>query len=177
MLARRLPTVLPLMTFAEAIETTKIHSVAGLLTDKAGLIGTRLFRALHHTMSDAGLIGGGKAPRPGEVSLAHNGVLPLDELPEFQRHVLDVLWQPVEDGEHCNKQDKPQENKDLYPYCLVTSRDFRSFVLGRWLLQEITTALRFEKGRSSSRLLFRFHRSSASGAVSSPEAAHIILSH
>lgn len=98
MLARRLPGILPAMTLDEALETTKIHSVAGLLGRGQALRTTRPFRAPHHTISDAGLIGGGSPPRPGEVSLAHGGVLFLDELPEFRTSVLEVMRQPLEDG-------------------------------------------------------------------------------
>jgi len=97
MLARRLPGILPPLTFEESIETTKIFSVVGMLNKDTALIRRRPFRAPHHTISDAGLIGGGHVPRPGEVSLAHNGVLFLDELPEFKKHVLEVLRQPLED--------------------------------------------------------------------------------
>lgn len=97
MLARRLPTILPDMTLAEALEATKVHSVAGLMDGRA-LIATRPFRSPHHTISDAGLIGGGAIPKPGEVSLSHHGVLFLDELPEFRKNVLEVLRQPLEDA-------------------------------------------------------------------------------
>ena len=99
MLARRLATILPAMTSAEVIETTKVYSITGLPSESATVQLVRPFRAPHHTISDAGLIGGGISPRPGEVSLAHNGVLFLDELPEFKKHVLEVLRQPLEDGQ------------------------------------------------------------------------------
>jgi magnesium chelatase family protein len=97
MLARRVPSILPPLTFEEAIETTKIYSVAGLLPSDQAIIVTRPFRTPHHTTSDAGLIGGGHNPRPGDVSLAHNGILFLDELPEFKKNVLEALRQPLED--------------------------------------------------------------------------------
>jgi magnesium chelatase family protein len=99
MLAKRLPSILPGMTFDEALETTRIHSVSGLLRDGQALLAIRPFRSPHHTISDVALIGGGQVPKPGEVSLAHNGVLFLDELPEFKRNVLEVLRQPLENGE------------------------------------------------------------------------------
>jgi magnesium chelatase family protein len=98
MLARRLTTILPAMTLAEALETTRIHRVAGRTGDRTALVTTRPCRAPHQTLSDAGLIGGGHVPMPGEVSLAHNGVRFLDEWPEYRRHVLEVLRQPLENG-------------------------------------------------------------------------------
>lgn len=99
MLARRLPTILPDMTLGEALETTKIHSVAGRLPAESALVATRPSRSPHHTISYAGLIGGGAIPKPGEVSLAHNGVLFLDELPEFKKDILEMLRQPMEDNQ------------------------------------------------------------------------------
>jgi magnesium chelatase family protein len=99
MLARRLPTILPAMTFDEALETTRIHSVAGMLRERQPLLAIRPCRSPHHTISDVALIGGGQVPKPGEVSIAHNGVLFLDEMPEFKRNVLEVLRQPLENGE------------------------------------------------------------------------------
>jgi magnesium chelatase family protein len=99
MIAKRIPTILPDMTLEEALETTKIHSIMGILPPDIPLIVTRSYRSPHHTISDAGLIGGGQYPRPGEVSLSHNGVLFLDELPEFRKNVLEVMRQPLEDGQ------------------------------------------------------------------------------
>ena len=98
MLARRMPSILPPLLFEEALEATAIHSVAGLIPPGAGLLAERPFRAPHHTISDAALVGGGAQPRPGEVSLAHHGVLFLDEMPEFERRVLDAMRQPLEEG-------------------------------------------------------------------------------
>ncbi|MGB7784458.1 MAG: YifB family Mg chelatase-like AAA ATPase, partial [Salinimicrobium sp.] len=99
MLAKRLPSILPPMTLHESLETTKIHSVAGRIKDHVGLMAHRPFRSPHHTISDVALVGGGAYPQPGEISLSHNGVLFLDELPEFKRSVLEVMRQPLEDRE------------------------------------------------------------------------------
>ena len=98
MLAKRIPSIMPRMSFEEALETTRIHSVMGLIQKDLGIIATRPFRAPHHTASNISLVGGGSEPTPGEISLAHNGVLFMDELPEFHRDVLEVLRQPLEDG-------------------------------------------------------------------------------
>ena len=101
MLAKRLPTILPPLSLQEALETTKIHSVAGKLPVNTSLIAQRPFRSPHHTISDAALVGGGGIPQPGEISLAHNGVLFLDELPEFKRSALEVMRQPMEERKVC----------------------------------------------------------------------------
>jgi len=98
MLSKRIPTIMPAMSLEEAIDTTKIHSIAGLLNGETSFVSIRPFRSPHHTISDIGLLGGGTFPNPGEVSIAHNGVLFLDELPEFKRSTLEVMRQPVEDG-------------------------------------------------------------------------------
>lgn len=98
MMARRVPSILPNLTFEEALETTKIHSIAGVLSKDTPLITIRPYRAPHHTISPVSLVGGGKIPKPGEISLAHNGVLFLDEIPEFNKNTLEVLRGPLEDG-------------------------------------------------------------------------------
>ena len=101
MLARRIPSILPDLSFEEALEITKIHSIAGILTQKNSLITTRPFRAPHHTVSSVSLVGGGRIPKQGEVSLSHNGVLFLDELPESPNSVLELLRVPLEDKKIC----------------------------------------------------------------------------
>src|SRR5207244_9863070 len=98
MLARRLPTILPPLTPPESLETTRIYSALGRLNPDEALLATRPFRSPHHTISDAGMVGGGSTPTPGEISLAHHGILFLDELPEFNRRSLEVLRQPLEEG-------------------------------------------------------------------------------
>jgi magnesium chelatase family protein len=108
LLARLLPTILPPLELEEAVECTAIHSVAGTLPSELGIVAQRPFRAPHHSVSEAGLVGGGDVPRPGEVSLAHHGVLFLDELAEFRRAAIEALRQPLEDGKVCIARARPR---------------------------------------------------------------------
>jgi magnesium chelatase family protein len=112
--ARRLTTILPAMSLAEALETTRIHRVAGRTDDRTAMVAMRPFRAPHHTIADVGLIGGGQGPLPGEGSLAHHGMLCSDERPEFRRHVLDVRRQPLEEG--LTQIQSPEHSKSLRFY-------------------------------------------------------------
>ncbi len=130
MLAKRLPSILPPLSLQEALETTKIHSVAGKLGSRSTLISRRPFRAPHHSISDAALVGGGSFPQPGEISLAHNGVLFLDELPEFKRTVLEVMRQPLEERKVCISRAKMAVE---FPVQFYADRQHES--LSVWVLQ------------------------------------------
>jgi magnesium chelatase family protein len=136
MLAKRLPTILPPLTLQEALETTKIHSVAGKLPENATLISKRPFRSPHHTISDVALVGGGGNPQPGEISLAHNGVLFLDELPEFKRTVLEVMRQPMEERKVSISRAKMAVD---FPanFMLIASMNPWSFVAHLWGLKRM----------------------------------------
>lgn len=137
MIARRLPSILPPLSLDEALETTKIHSVAGLLKSGHALVAQRPFRAPHHTISDVALVGGGSVPMPGEISLAHNGVLFLDELPEFKRSALEVLRQPLEDGHVSISRARMSVN---YPSKIMLVSSMNPSPSGDWYDPSDTTA-------------------------------------
>lgn len=159
MLARRIPTILPELSLEEALETTKIHSVAGLMVNQQGIVTSRPFRSPHHTISDVALIGGGSFPKPGEVSLAHNGVLFLDELPEFKKSVLEVLRQPLED-EFVNISRATQSLEFPAQFMLVASMNpcpcgyYGSEIEGHGCLCSLTNIQRY-RSRISGPLLDR----------------------
>ena len=137
MLARRLPTILPPLSLQEALETTKIHSVSGMLTSGSSIVSKRPFRAPHHTISDVALVGGGSVPMPGEISLAHNGVLFLDELPEFKRSALEVLRQPLEDGHVSISRAKMSVN---YPSSIMLVASMNPSPSGDWYDEDATNS-------------------------------------
>ena len=147
MLASRVPTILPELTAQESIETTRIYSVMGMLQPGQPLMARRPFRAPHHTISEAGLVGGGSPPSPGEISLSHNGVLFLDELPEFSRRTLEVLRQPMEDGQVTIS--PPPAIHDLSVQLHPRRRDES---LSMWISQRPSTRLPLQ--RAPSRTLY-----------------------
>ena len=129
MMAKCMPSILPDLSIEEALEVTKIHSIAGLIEKDTPIISKRIFRAPHHTISGVSLVGGGKIPKPGEISLSHNGVLFLDELTEFNKHTLELMREPLEDRQSINKQ---SQCNIIIPLQLYANSIYESMPL--WIL-------------------------------------------